>query len=289
LKGNVLRLAVLADIHGNLPALEAVLDDARAQAIDGYVVAGDNVWGAQGDAVVARVRTLSGWVIRGNNEEYLLRLAAGNAPPAWHTHRQFAVLRWAYRTAGRATLDYFATLPAQCVVAPDGAAPVRVVHGTLTDANSAIFPDRDPGSLDRALAQVDELVLVCAHTHIQWIIEQDGRLALNPGSIGRSFNGDPRARYALLAWDGARWRAEPRAVPYDLARQRAAFVESGLLAEGGPFARAILLATETGRNVSRAFLNHAHALAGWPASGVIPDDVWERAEATFAWERFAPA
>jgi hypothetical protein len=95
------------------------------------------------------------------------------------------------------------------------------------------------------------------------------------------------AQYALLTWDNGRWDVEHRAVPYNLERLRALFVESGLLAEGGALARALLLCLVTGRNVWREFLTYARGLAaqaGLGDSGVVPNDVWERAEASFDWE-----
>ena len=101
-----------------------------------------------------------------------------------------------------------------------------------------------------------------------------------------SLNGDVRAQYALLIWQNGHWRAEHRAVVYDLDRVREAFRESGLLAEGGAFARACLRDIETGRNVAGYFLSHVRGLAaeaGFEGRDVVPDAIWERAVATFDW------
>ena len=113
--------------------------------------------------------------------------------------------------------------------------------------------------------------------------------------MGAPINGDVRAQYALLtcqrSWPNRTgWQAEHRAIVYDLERIRAAFRESGLLEEGGAFARAWLLDIETGQNVSGRFVSYAYGLAaeaGYEGSSVVPDSVWEQAIATFDWEGVA--
>ncbi len=299
------RLAILADIHANLPALEAVLADAQQYDIDGIIVAGDLIGGGpQPVQVVRLLRSLDSLIIRGNNENYFLAYDTGQAPDAWRTSYQWAALRWSYSRLDRETLDLFTALPEQRVVAPDGAAPIRVVHGSLHSTSGQLFPDHDPAQLhwfrkagllppdrepDRlgvALAQINEPVLVCGHTHISWKQEQDGWMVLNPGSVGAPINGDARAQYALLTWQDDRWQAQHRAVPYDLGHIRAAFRESGLLAAGSDFARACLLTIETGHNIVGYFVSHVYGLAaeaGYGDCDVVPDAIWERAVTTFDW------
>jgi putative phosphoesterase len=283
-----MRLAVLADIHGNLPALEAVLEDMRRYEPDGILVAGDLVLGGpQPNEAVRRLRSASRWIIRGNGDSSLIRYAAGDAPPAWHTHLQFGILRWTHRTVDQDTLAFLKALPEQCVVEATGTALIRVVHGSPGHPSASIFPDRDPAALDLALAQVREPVLVCGHTHIPWQVEQNGRLALNPGAVSGPLDGTVGAQYALLTWQGDRWQARHRAVGYDLERLRAAMRETGSLEEGGALMRAFLLGMETGRNIGKDFLTHAYGLAaraGFAGCDAVPDEVWERAAATFDWE-----
>ena len=303
-----MRLAVLADVHGNLPALEAVLADVQRQGADGIIVAGDLTAGPQPVETIRLLRSLGSWMIRGNTDNNLLRYNAGDAPDAWHVSRQWAVMRWSYLHLDRETLDFIASLPEQCAIALDDIAPIRVVHGSPRDPSESLFPDRDPvklslfrkagllppdcdpAKLDQALAQINEPVLVCGHTHIPWKQEHDGRLALNPGAVCGSLNGDVRAQYALLTWQDDHWQVDHQAVPYDLDRIRAAFRESGLLAEGGGLARAFLLSIETAQNVGGYFLAHAYGLAaeaGFEDCDVVPNAIWEHAVATFDWDQAA--
>lgn len=287
------RWAVLADVHGNLPALEAVLADVRRHDVDGIIVAGDLVGGGpHSREVVRRLRALDGHMIRGNNDDYFIQYDAGDAPAGWQAGEQWAAMRW-----GR-------------TIAVDGRPPVCVVHGSPGDASVGLLPERDEaawrcfarsgvlsairgageqGTLARAFSMVDAPVLVCGHTHIPWQERRGERLAFNPGAVSGSLNGDPRAHYALLVWRGDRWQVVPRTVAYDVALVRAAFQQSGLLETGGAFARACLLTIETGWNVAGYFVSHTFALAaeaGFEACAVVPDEVWERAVATFPWERW---
>lgn len=281
------RLAVLSDIHGNLPALEAVLADVRQFTVDGAILAGDYTGGPQPMETIRLLRSLGGWMIRGNGDTGLVRYDRGDAPSAWHTHHQFSIMRWAYDLLDEETLVFFASLPVQRTVEVDGAAPIRVVHGSPRSETEGLLPGGELGSVDLALSQVDEPVLVCGHTHRPWQWRHSGRLALNPGAVCGPLDGYIGAQYALLTWDDQRWAVEHRAVPYDIERLRVSFEESGLLDQGGALARALLLCLVTGRNVWREFLTHARALAAQAGSGgggVVPDDVWERAEASFDWD-----
>jgi predicted phosphodiesterase len=304
-----MRLAVLADVHDNLPALEAVVEDARRQHVDGIIAAGDYlVRGPFPLETMRLLRSLDAWMIRGNTEGYLLTYDAGQAPEPWYTSDQWAALRWTCERIDGETLDVIEALPEQRVVALDGVAPIRVVHGTPGDPLGRLIPDGNPESLRwfrqagflsrddepvglaSAFAQIDEPVLVCGHTHIPWVQAEDGRLACNPGAVSGALNGDPRAQYALLTWRHGRWRVEHRAVAYDLDRLRRAFRESGLLAEGGPFARAYLLSIETGQNVVGRLFWHLDRLAREAGLGdwmVLPDTIWARAVSTFPWEDYA--
>jgi predicted phosphodiesterase len=301
-------LAVLADVHDNLLALEAVVEDMQHHKVDGVIAAGDYVVRGPYPVETSRLlRSLDGWMIRGNAEGYLLAYDAGEAPAPWCSSDQWAAMRWTYTQLDRETLDFIAGLPQHRVVTVDGAPPIRVVHGSPTDPSGRLFPDEDPDTLRwfrkagllaqdgdppplrRAFAQISEPVLVCAHTHIPWVQEQDGRLAFNPGAVSGALNGDARAQYALLTWENGRWQVEHRAVAYDLTRVRRAFRDTGFLAEGGPFAKAFLLSIETGRNVVGHLFSHIDRFAleaGLEDWVVVPEAIWDRAVNTFRWAEY---
>ncbi|MEW5871930.1 MAG: metallophosphoesterase family protein [Chloroflexota bacterium] len=280
-----MRIAVLSDIHGNLPALQAVLSDMEPFAPEGIIVAGDTACGPQVNECVRLLRQHPCWAILGNNEEYMLRFDAGAAPSAFKTHRQFGLLRWAYRQLHPQSLEYFRALPAAHSLHLPATDAIRIVHGTPRCTSESIFPISEPASLEQALAQIDEPVLVCGHTHLPWWRQCNGKLALNPGAVGGSLDGDVRARYMLLDWEQERWQVTVRAVPYNLDEIRSAFHHSGLLAASEGFGLAFLRSIESGRNCGRAFLNHAYQLAGIPGDQPLPDDIWEQASQTFDFDQ----
>ncbi len=281
------RLAVLSDIHGNLPALQAVLEDASRQAVDGFIQAGDYTGGPQAPECLALQRSLPGWMIHGNGEVNLRRYEQGEAPAAWKTNLQFSLLRRDHARLSRAELDFLFALPEQVVVQIEGAASIRVVHGSPRSPYEKIFVDNNSGVLEHALADTDERVLVCGHTHCPWIIRRDGRLALNPGAVCGPLDGFRGAQYAILSWQAQGWQVEQRAIRYDLAAVRRAFEDSGLLAASGALGRAFLLSIESGSNVADDFLNYAFRLAeqaDFADRSIVPDEVWEQADATFDWK-----
>ena len=303
-----MRLAALADIHGNLPALEAVLADVQQQRVDGILIAGDSVGRPQPLETLRAIQALGAWIIRGNRENYLLAYDRGDAPDHWRVSKQWTGLRWLYHQLDRRSLDFLHALPEQQVIAAGSTAPIRVVHGSPTGVTDILLPDGDPAAMEKyrqaglldlsytrlnlgeALGQFSEPVLVCGHSHIPWVQERYDRLVLNPGSVGAPINGDARAQYALLTWRGDRWQADHRAVAYDLERVRKAYEDSGLLTTEGAFAEALLRCTETGQNVPGRLVAHFRELAaraGFTAAGDIPDAIWEQAAATLDWEAAA--
>lgn len=275
-----MRLAILADIHGNLPALEAAIKDIEQNAVDGLIVAGDMVVGPHSVEVVARLRQLDARMIRGNNENYLLRFAAGDAPDWWYTAHQWSFMRWNYRRMNEDTLNFIKELPEQAVIHLEGTDPIRVMHGSPGSASEGIDPERLPS----VLAMVPEPVLVFGHTHEAWQRRLDGRLALNPGSVCSTFNRQARGSYVLLSWEDQHWAVEFRDVLYDLALVRNAFAETGLLAEVGAFAERWMHDLEQGTNHIQAFVDYAYkqaAEAGYADSPFVPDEIWDEANEQF--------
>ena len=203
-------LALIYDIHGNLPALEAVLQDAATQGADAYLIGGDvALFGPWPETTVARLRELrpATW-IRGNGERWTADPEA--APPP---------VRGAIDAAREALgLDLVGELDGLPVsTALDGG--TRAWHGSpVSDVRSFLpEPAEDEPEL---LAGVAEARLVFGHTHLPFRRTSVGGIELvNPGSVGMPFDGDHRAAYALLRDDG---RIEHRRAAYDHAAVPAA-------------------------------------------------------------------
>jgi diadenosine tetraphosphatase ApaH/serine/threonine PP2A family protein phosphatase len=203
-------LALLYDVHGNLPALEAVLDDAAAAGANRFLLGGDYaLFGAWPAETVARLDALRGatW-IRGNGERWTADPAQAPSAPVREAARACAQL------LGDATVARLAGLPPEAVL--DG---VRYVHGSPGSDLVGLLPQPADGE-EQSLASVRERRLVAGHTHLPFERVSAGGIALlNPGSVGMPFDGDPRAGYALLHDDG---RVERRRVAYPHGESAAA-------------------------------------------------------------------
>jgi putative phosphoesterase len=282
-----MRLAVLSDIHAILPALQAVLPDIEAQQVDVIIVAGDMLAGPNPMEVMRLLRELDCCMIRGNQENYMLRFFNADAPDWWYTSQQWAFMRWSFQQLDQDILEFIASLPEQRSLHLPGTDPIRVVHGSPRNVSELVFPDRDLSLLDLSLSLVSEPVLIFGHTHRSWQMCRAGRLALNPGALSGNFTGKPCGGYAILDWDKDHWHAELREVRLDVALIRQSFQDSGLLQAGGAVSTYWLQSIETGINILPRFIDYAFQMAldaGFVQTPFVPDQIWERAHELFAAE-----
>jgi putative phosphoesterase len=207
-------VALLYDIHGNLPALEAVLEDARGAGADRFLLGGDYaLFGGWPEETIVALRALDtvAW-IRGNCEREAAESDPGPDNP---------VLRGAVASL-RDLLD-------PTLIAELAALPEQSVHeGTLFCHASPVSDMRSflpqPAEHDEELLDdVQEPRVVFGHTHLPFVRQSERGIELvNPGSVGMPFDGDPRAAYALTHEDGA---IEHRRVAYDHVTSAAAVGE----------------------------------------------------------------
>lgn len=261
------RIAILADIHGNLPALEAVLDDIAGQAVDEILVGGDLVGrGPQGSAVVERIRTLGLAAIGGNHEDYLLSFRAGDIPDAWRVDEEWAAARWMAAELDERNARFLADLPFS-LKRPD----LRLVHGTPVSNRDGIGPWTKDDEIDTHLGSLPERVLVCAHTHRPLVRHTQHGTVVNVGSAGLPFNRDARAQYAILERrsEGHPWQVEFRQVAYDLTAIFAVYDETGFLHEGGITAQLLRLELEHASPLLVPFLSWAEATDVRPTSAQL--------------------
>jgi diadenosine tetraphosphatase ApaH/serine/threonine PP2A family protein phosphatase len=196
-------LALLYDVHANLPALEAVLADADDSGADRFLLGGDYaVFGAWPVQTVERLRELDATWIRGNVDRWAAQPDDDEIPDPIRG----AVARCAELLGAQAVAE-LAALPAQLVV--DG---VRYCHASPLSDMRGFSPAPD-ASDSELLAGAGERRVVFGHTHVQFSRTTDeGVELLNPGSVGIPLDGDHRAAYALVANDGT---IAMRRVAYD--------------------------------------------------------------------------
>jgi predicted phosphodiesterase len=207
-------LGILYDIHGNLPALERVLDEAGGLDIDRWLLGGDygtpSPWP---DETLARLKELPNatW-IRGNGERWL-REPPDDRPEVMEVYELFSY--------DDELVDWLFSLPPQAEL--DG---ILYTHGSpLSDVDS--FPPQPSDDDERMLAGVSDKTIVFGHSHQQFRrAGPNGTNLVNPGSVGMPLDGDVRAAWAT--WDGD---FEFRRTEYDVAKAAAAYRAMG----GGDF------------------------------------------------------
>jgi predicted phosphodiesterase len=201
--------ALLYDIHGNLPALEAVLADAEGQGADTWLLGGDYaLFGGWPEDCVERLSELSPAVwIRGNGERWTA--SPGDAPDNPVVRGAIEACRAAL---GETIVEQLADLPFDHTEGDTyacHASPVSDVRSFMPE------PAEDEADL---LAGVTARRMLFGHTHLPFRRERGGIELVNPGSVGMPFDGNPRAAYALMHPDGS---IEHRRIEYDHAASAA--------------------------------------------------------------------
>lgn len=251
-----MRIAIIADIHGNFAALEAALADIQNLRPDRLIVAGDVVdGGPDTGACWRRVRGLNCPVIRGNHERYVFDYGTPRADPAW-TSAQFAPLRVARAELNALEIAELAALPPTW---SDPALPgLLVVHASLRGDNDSIFPYTPDTAIDPMFAGIEPAVsiIVRGHNHSCSTREWAGRRIVTTGSVGLPQDGNPAAQYLLLEAGPGGWQVRHRAVRYDVNATLRRFRESGYLDQAGPLGHLFYREMETGTHQVVPFLRY---------------------------------
>jgi putative phosphoesterase len=225
------RVAVITDIHANLPALEAALRRIDELDVDGLYCGGDLVgYGPHPDAVCALLAQRKIPTIFGNYDFAIARdledCGCAYVTPHDRELGQRSV-DWTLAHTGHASKDFMRSLPfdLRFVV---GGTPVHLVHGSPRKVNEYLFEDKPARLYERLAAAETAGVLVFGHTHKPWIHEFGGVQFVNCGSVGKPKDGDPRAAFAVLEADGGSVRARIERVEYDAGAVAREVVAAGL-------------------------------------------------------------
>ncbi|HEX8975603.1 MAG TPA: metallophosphoesterase family protein [Solirubrobacteraceae bacterium] len=215
------RIAVITDIHGNLPALEASLEAIEAIGVDEIYCGGDLVgYGPHPNEVCALVEDRGIPTIYGNYD-YAIARELDDCGCAYVTQhdRQLGQqsVAWTLAHTDQRSKDFMRGLPFDLRF-PVGDHEVHLVHGSPRKVNEYLFEEKPATLYERLAKAEDAAVLVFGHTHKPWIHEYGGVLFVNCGSVGKPKDGDPRTAFAILEADGPRpIRASIQRVPYDAA------------------------------------------------------------------------
>jgi len=213
-----MRLAIIADIHSNIHALEAVVRELDEIDHDLLLCAGDIVgYGANPNECCHRVRDLADLAVFGNHE-----LAALTEDVIWMNPHAAKAAIWTSKSLTRESKEFLSQLELEARVKADDR-QCAMYHGSVRSAIRYVYED----DVDAAMLQAaDCSLLVLGHTHVPYAVRFPQGIAVNPGSVGQPRDGDPRASFAIL--DTASLQCEIRRIQYDIEGAWEAIVEAGL-------------------------------------------------------------
>jgi putative phosphoesterase len=213
-----LRVAVLYDVHGNLPALEAVLAKLKTESVDVVVFGGDVVWGPWPSQTLKCAQALGDRArfLHGNCETLVLD---GISAPH----------RWARDRLDDEQRAMIATWPQTLSIEVDGLGSTLFCHATPRSEEEILTPESPPEQWADALAGASERIVVCGHTHLQFDRSFAGVRIVNPGSVGAP-TVRPAAWWAVLGPE-----VELRTTEYDVD----ATIEATRAEVGFPYVRGL--------------------------------------------------
>lgn len=194
-----MRVAAIYDIHGNLPALNAVLEEINQLHLDVILVGGDIVSGPMPKATLERLLNVKSEIrfIRGNADREVVTAFDGFLDPDLPEDVQQEEVVWTAKQLERRHRNFLAQLPEQALLTIDGLGDVLFCHGSPRSDEEIITAATPETRLREILAGVKQNIIICGHTHMQFDKRVDTKEIVNAGSVGMPY-GEPGAYWLLL-------------------------------------------------------------------------------------------
>jgi predicted phosphodiesterase len=231
------KLAILSDLHGNLPALEAVTVDLKQFDVDHVIVPGDVISFGPFSRQVAECVIQNGWsVIRGNNEFFLIDYNTPRALEEWNDPVQFAPTLWLNTQFDHRLRTVIGAWPDALNVRFRDAPPIQFFHGTPKSPWEPIYWTM----IEKTLAGTEADFVVCGHTHLPMDRQVGKWRVFNPGSVGVPLDGIFSASYMILEGNDHGWTPTFRRISFDYEPVFDEFEKSGYNKESGPIGKLVV-------------------------------------------------
>jgi predicted phosphodiesterase len=266
-------LAILSDIHGNLPALEAVLSDLENYEVHHVIVPGDVISFGPFSRQVAELVIEKGWsVIRGNNEFFLLDYKTDRAPADWNDPVQFAPTVWLLRQFDRKLKIMIGSWPDTLNLYFQDAPPILICHGGVECAPWTLRRTMTDQEIEKTLGKVKANYVICGHTHLP-MDRQSGKWRIfNPGSVGVPLDGIFSASYMILEGNEQGWKPTFRRVPFNYEAVFEEFERSGYNQESGPMGKLVVEVYKTARPLFGFLRWRETYKAGFPLTSQLVEE-----------------
>lgn len=232
-----MKIGLISDIHANIQALDAVLNALWQEDVSYIICAGDLVcYGANPNEVVERIRQFSIPCVTGNYDAAVgwdLLTASRKPSSQLNEPLKQAALDWTKEIIHQNAKNFLKQLPWHSVFDVDGAR-IQALHAGFSYLDEWLSPDT-PGSLEQASKLVSASVVILGHTHQIFTYTCHDVLFINPGPVGRSLDGDPRASFAVL--DTKTKATEFRRINYDIESAVQSIFQSNMPNEIGEMMR----------------------------------------------------
>jgi putative phosphoesterase len=225
-----MKVALIGDIHANLPALEAVLDHARSQSVDKIWNVGDFVgYGPFPDEVVQLLRKDDNVLsVLGNYDRKVLEFKQKKEKWRKSKHpEKYLAFKWTYEHLSKKNRKYLRFLSQETRMKVSGHR-ILLTHGSPASDSELLTPDTPDERLRELAKTVKADIIIVGHSHQPFVRQVDDVWFINTGSVGRPDDGDPRACYAVLHFQENEFQVQHYRVAYDVERTVAAIREREL-------------------------------------------------------------
>jgi putative phosphoesterase len=233
-----MKIGIISDVHSNYEALKAVLRELNREGVDRIINSGDNVgYSAFPNECIGLFKMEGIEGVAGNYDEAV----AFSRPTCGCGYKDTGVahighlsLAWTQENTSDKTKEYLARLPKHLEFeSPIG--KIFALHGGLEDLTQKIT-EKDTDLLKDIALKTGARLVIMGHTHMPFVKEMDGTVFVNPGSVGRPFDGDPRTSFAIVEITDT-FNAQIKRIEYDVEKNIQALINAGLPHEIGTMLR----------------------------------------------------
>ncbi len=258
-----MKLALLADIHGNYVALKECLKYIEDNYFDGIIFLGDFVTDCPYPERVIKllkktIKNNKTYFVRGNREEYLINYHKSNSKD-WKYSSHTGSLLYTYENLTENDIKFFENMPITDLIEIKDCLPFNICHGSPDSTNEILLANKE--NSDLWLEKIETDYLFCGHSHKPFIYKHNEKFLVNCGSIGMPTNGQINSQFTAIEFLDNHWKIDIVSLPYNIEEIISDFDESGIYNKGFWWSRCIVKTLQTGINYTSICLEEALKIA----------------------------